>query len=107
MTVRESGGRDALTKYKTLAFDGKISLVDLIIETGRTHQIRVHLSHHRTPVLGDDTYGNVQTNKKYKAERQMLHARRIRFKHPITKEPMEFVAEMPDDMAKFASRLST
>lgn len=107
MTIREDGGRNALTKYKTLAFDGKISLVDLIIETGRTHQIRVHLSHHRTPVLGDDTYGNPQSNKQYKAERQMLHARLISFKHPITKEPMEFIAEMPEDMAKFTTRLGT
>jgi 23S rRNA pseudouridine1911/1915/1917 synthase len=105
MAILDSGGRSALTKYKTVAFDGKISLVDVAIETGRTHQIRVHLSHHRTPVLGDSLYGNLQANKKYNVERQLLHARLTRFNHPITKKPMEFIAEIPMDMEKFTSRL--
>lgn len=101
MAVCETG-RSAVTRYKTLAFNGKISLVSLVLETGRTHQIRVHLSHHRTPVLGDAVYGNAQSNKKYKAMRQMLHAHLLRFKHPITGEMIECIAEVPADMTQIS-----
>ncbi|NGX43694.1 MAG: Ribosomal large subunit pseudouridine synthase D [Chlamydiae bacterium] len=105
MTVLDSGGRNARTIFRTLASDGTLSLVDIILATGRTHQIRVHMQHHGTPVLGDSTYGNIQANKKFKVTRQLLHARKIRFTHPITKREMEFVAEIPSDMATFIQRL--
>lgn len=105
MAVREQGGREARTLYKTLAFDGSLSLVHIILETGRTHQIRVHMHHHGTPILGDSTYGTPSANKKYQVKRQLLHARLIRFMHPITKNEVEFVADIPSDFAKFASRL--
>lgn len=101
MAVRDEGGRDALTIFKTLAFDSAISLVQIVLATGRTHQIRVHMRHHGTPVLGDAIYGHPQCNKKFKVKRQLLHARLMRFKHPITKEEVEFIAKMPPDMAKF------
>ncbi|MFQ5728767.1 MAG: RluA family pseudouridine synthase [Waddliaceae bacterium] len=105
MTIRENGGRDALTIFSTLAYDGSISLVKIILATGRTHQIRVHMQHHGTPILGDSTYGNQQANTKYKAKRQLLHARSLRLSHPITKEMVEYVAGIPPDMARFIPRL--
>lgn len=105
MSILQEGGREAVTKYKTLFFDGFLSLVEVVIKTGRTHQIRVHFSHHRTPVLGDSVYGSAAANKKYQAVRQMLHANKICLDHPITKKAMEFVAPVPDDMAIFTRRL--
>jgi len=62
MTIRDEGGRESLSHCKTRAWNGKLSLVNIILETGRTHQIRVHMKYIGTPVLGDSTYGNVQSN---------------------------------------------
>lgn len=103
MAVLETGGRPALSLCKTLAFDGKLSLAKLILMTGRTHQIRVHLKHQGTPVLGDQTYGNTSANSKYGASRQLLHSRFMRFKHPITQAPIEIEAPLPDDMLKWSN----
>lgn len=97
MAVVESG-RHALTHYRTLAFDGKISVVSIVIATGRTHQIRVHLKHIGFPVLGDALYGNTAWNSKYGVDRQMLHAHRLRFAHPLTAKALEFEAPFPEDM---------
>ncbi len=94
------GGRSALTHYRGLAFDGKISLVSIDLATGRTHQIRVHMKHHGTPILGDALYGVASFNTKYGAERQMLHAYQLRFEHPITGQAMEFKADIPMDMRR-------
>lgn len=105
MAVLEEGGREARTHFKTLAFDGKLGLVSIIIETGRTHQIRVHMSHRKTPVLGDLIYGNPSANEKYHTDRQMLHAHLIRFRHPITKKEVEIVAEPPEDMQRLIDRI--
>lgn len=99
MAVAETGkGKSALTKCETLFTDGKLSIVKVIISTGRTHQIRVHLKHLGTPVLGDPLYGNMQINKKYHLSHQMLHAHILRFKHPMTGKAMEFKAPIPDEM---------
>jgi 23S rRNA pseudouridine1911/1915/1917 synthase len=103
MAVTEKG-RASLTIVETLAFNGSLSLVKLILATGRTHQIRVHMQHARTPVLGDAVYGNLQANEKYGAKRQMLHAYILKFLHPVTKKPLEFKAEPPADMKKFLER---
>lgn len=105
MAVLETGGKPAVTLCKTLGCDGKISLVQIELKTGRTHQIRVHLKHQRTPVLGDNTYGNVSLNTKYGINRQMLHARLLRFIHPVTKKLMELEASLPEDMAKWVNLL--
>lgn len=101
MTVLETGGKPALSTCKTLKCDGKLSQVNIILATGRTHQIRVHLKHHGTPVLGDPVYGNAQVNAKYGVKRQLLHAQLLRFKHPITNSPLEFKAPIPLDMVAF------
>lgn len=91
-------GREAITFYKTLASQGKLSMVQVVIATGRTHQIRVHLKYHGTPVLGDPLYGQSNSNQSYKAPHQFLHALRLRLPHPITKKILEFQALPPLDM---------
>lgn len=106
MTVLEEGGKPAVTHCKTLIAREKFSLVQLILETGRTHQIRVHMKHQGCPILGDALYGNAGANKKYGALRQMLHAECMRFAHPITGHPLEFRAEVPQDFASFLGSIS-
>jgi 23S rRNA pseudouridine1911/1915/1917 synthase len=100
MTVRPEG-RPSLSYCKVVAYNSKFSLVRVVLATGRTHQIRVHLKHVGTPVLGDESYGNTQINAKQGVKRQMLHAQRLRFNHPITGKLLELEAPIPSDMAKW------
>lgn len=104
MTVREDG-KHAHSICSTLAFDGVFGLVKIVLETGRTHQIRVHLSHRNTPVLGDALYGSVSVNRKYGVKRQLLHAYLLSFNHPITGCAMEFKAPIPVDFDLFARKI--
>lgn len=104
MAVVETG-KPAITHCQVQSWDGKLSVVRALIETGRTHQIRVHLKHMRAPVLGDMLYGNDSMNKKYGVVRQMLHAHRLSFKHPRTEKIMEFMAPLPDDMKGIVDRI--
>ncbi|MEI8365489.1 MAG: RluA family pseudouridine synthase [Parachlamydiaceae bacterium] len=106
MAVLKEGGKAAVTHFQTLAFNEKLSLVSVVIATGRTHQIRVHMKHRGMPVLGDAIYGTPSANTKFGVERQMLHAYRLRFAHPITGEPMSFEAEIPPDMQAVAKKIS-
>lgn len=105
MSVLNNGGRHAITHYQVLSFDEKLSLVKVVIATGRTHQIRVHMKHLGHPVLGDCDYGLSHTNDQYGVDRQMLHACILRFNHPVTAEPLEFKAEIPSDMEKIIKKL--
>lgn len=105
MAVLKEGGKPALTHYRSLKHTDTLSLVDIVIETGRTHQIRVHMKHLKTPVLGDATYGNVSLNEKLNIDRQMLHAYCLQFNHPITNVPMNFEAPLPHDMNKIIKKL--
>ena len=73
------------------------TMVELLLETGRTHQIRVHMSHIGHPVLGDWLYGG---DNILLMERQALHAARLSFTHPITKEKLMLTAPLPDDMKR-------
>ena len=92
MCVTTENSRNAITHYSVLKQYGGYAYVRLRLETGRTHQIRVHLSYIGHPVLGDDVYG-----KPYKGlEGQCLHARKIGFIHPSTGEYMEFQSELPE-----------
>lgn len=93
-------GKPAVSLTHVLAFDGKISLVEVKLITGRTHQIRVHLKHKGAPILGDPVYGNSAWNKKYETSRQMLHAYRLNFCHPITGVKMDLEAPLPADFKK-------
>lgn len=92
MCVTQENSKNAVTHYNVIKQYGGYAHVRLRLETGRTHQIRVHLSYIGHPILGDDVYG-----KPYKGiEGQCLHARKIGFIHPATGEYMEFTSELPD-----------
>ena len=89
-------GERAVTHYQTICknTERNLSLLLLHLDTGRTHQIRVHMKHIGSPLIGDYLYN---PDMKY-ISRQALHSYRLTFNHPITKEPMRFVAPVPDDM---------
>lgn len=92
--VNEETGEYACTHYRTLAHKDGYSLVSLKLETGRTHQIRVHMKHIGHPLPGDFLY-----NPDYRViKRQALHSHKLSFPHPITQEWMEFTAPLPNDM---------
>ena len=96
MSTHCKNGRDAVTHYKVVKEKNGHSLVSLILETGRTHQIRVHMQYLGFPLVGDYLYN---PDMEY-IHRQALHSWKLSFIHPITKEPMEFTAELPKDMKK-------
>ena len=101
MCVTQENSRNAVTHYTVLKQYAGYAHVRLRLETGRTHQIRVHLAYIGHPVLGDDVYG-----KPYKGlEGQCLHARKIGFIHPSTKEYMEFTSPLPDYFQSVLNKL--
>ena len=95
-------GKKALTKFKLIKKykkDGKIySLLEVDLKTGRTHQIRVHFSHLRWPLVGDKVYGGEKVEG---LKRPFLHAYKIIFKHPITGQEMKMEADLPEDLSDF------
>jgi 23S rRNA pseudouridine1911/1915/1917 synthase len=94
-----SGGRPSVTHYDTVEAFPAASLVDVRLETGRTHQIRVHFAAVRHPCVGDVTYGADPTlSTRLGLSRQWLHAYRLGFVHPGTGDPVEFSAEHPADL---------
>jgi 23S rRNA pseudouridine1911/1915/1917 synthase len=93
MAVNGTRGRAAETDYRVLQSGGGISLVECVIHSGRTHQIRVHLHHLGHPVLGDPLYGG----RRAAAPRQMLHAWKLGFTHPRAGEWLSFEAPLPED----------
>lgn len=106
MAVLKEGGRPSVTHCRSLAYDGQCSVLRLILETGRTHQIRVHLKAIGTPILGDSLYGRESANQKHSARRQLLHAHLLRFNHPVTGKPLEFSAPLPEDMRQVVEKIS-
>jgi 23S rRNA pseudouridine1911/1915/1917 synthase len=125
MSVRaRASGREAITHYlREETFNGVASLVACRLETGRTHQIRVHMQHLGHPLLGDQLYGLPQQEQRsllnrggYGEEtrdavlafpRQALHAAGIHFIHPVTGDAMEFEADLPPDMQELLDKLCT
>ncbi|MCQ2444380.1 MAG: dephospho-CoA kinase [Mailhella sp.] len=95
----EKGGREAFTEWETLYASplGRFSLLAVRLHTGRTHQIRVHLAEKGFPLWGDTVYGPASAGP---AARQMLHAWRLEFGHPVTGEPMSFLCPPPPDFAE-------
>lgn len=89
----DKDGKKAVTHFKVLKRYSDCTLLKVVIETGRTHQIRVHLSEIGYPIIGDYTYSNGKN--RFDVEGQMLHAYKIKFKHPTTNEEVEYTAELP------------
>jgi 23S rRNA pseudouridine955/2504/2580 synthase len=103
VAVKE-GGMAAETRVKVLASANGLSVLQLRLMTGRTHQIRVHLAHAGYPVLGDDKYGDFEFNRGVARQgvgRLFLHARRLAFAHPASKEKVKLDAPLPRDMLAF------
>jgi 23S rRNA pseudouridine1911/1915/1917 synthase len=112
-----AGGRDASTFWWLELLFGEVSLVKVVIKTGRTHQIRVHFAHDRHPVVGDATYGGKKRVRSVqnplmrarlsKVKRQMLHARRLALEHPATGDTLDLSAPLPQDMSELIEFLRT
>ena len=101
MAVLEEDGRDAVTSFITIKQLDGFAYVEAYPKTGRTHQIRVHMTHIGHPVAGDDLYGK---QAKHIADRPLLHAYRIRFTHPVKGGPIDIEAPMPNDMTEFIEK---
>lgn len=114
-TVRESG-KPAVTHYRVVQRFAHHTLVQLMLETGRTHQIRVHMAHIRYPLLGDPVYGGrfqmppncgAELEKELRGfKRQALHAAKLGLQHPVTDEFCEWEQPLPDDMIRLVSALA-
>lgn len=116
-----SEGKHAITHYKVIENLGYISMIECKLETGRTHQIRVHFSYIKHPLFNDDEYGGDKILKgttftKYQQfirncfsilPRQALHARSLEFNHPVTKERLHFESDLPEDMKKVIEKWRT
>lgn len=94
-----NGGKPSITHYRTLEAFPHASLLEVELETGRTHQIRVHMSAQRHPCVGDSMYGaDPKLTERLGLDRQWLHAMRLGFDHPRTGEPVTFESTYPDDL---------
>jgi 23S rRNA pseudouridine1911/1915/1917 synthase len=114
MTTRIEGGRTAITHFRvTRRLDtkyGKFSLLEVKIDTGRTHQIRVHVSTMGHPIVGDTTYGAPKQVRGKNAvtvlARNFLHAAELEFKHPRTGESVSLKSELPEELREFLGRIA-
>lgn len=111
-------GKSAVTHYRVIERFGYVTLVECILETGRTHQIRAHMKHIGHPLFGDERYGGTeilrgQRSSTYRAfiqncfklcSRQALHARTLGFAHPVTGKQMDFTSELPADMSMLVDK---
>ena len=111
MAVLPAGGRVAVTRYRRLGTFGPFSLLEFRLETGRTHQVRVHCAHLGCPIVGDDVYGRprkIPLGKgsvagAFAVSRFLLHAFRLAFTHPVTGEKLSFTVPDPPEFAAFLS----
>ena len=95
----EQGGREAVTHWQTIERLGNYSLMQFLLETGRTHQIRVHCAHQGHPLLGDSTYSS-NRSLKVNLSGQALHARQLSLLHPISEELITAIAPLPSEFNK-------
>jgi 23S rRNA pseudouridine1911/1915/1917 synthase len=106
MAIRPaSQGKRAVTRYRVLERFAGFTYLEAQLETGRTHQIRVHLASLGHPVVGDDTYGRGQRDLPLPLEGLALHAADLAFLHPVTQEPVKFSAPLPLRMQRLLSHL--
>ena len=106
-TILKNGGRKAISIISTQQVFENTSLVNVDIKTGRTHQIRVHLSHIGHPIIGDNLYGHKKSlAKKFDVNRQMLHASSLEIIHPVHEKKLKFIAPLPKDISYFVKGLS-
>ena len=96
-------GKEAITHFKVLKRYEDYTLLEVKIETGRTHQIRVHLSEIGYPIVGDEVYSNGKNP--FKVKGQMLHAAKLTFKHPTTNKELTFEAPLPKYFIEILDRL--
>lgn len=96
MAVNVAGGKNAITHYKVLKRFDKYTYVSLSLETGRTHQIRVHMAHLNHPLLGDEVYGNIHSKMEMNLKGQCLHAKVLGFISPSSGEYIETIAPTPE-----------
>ncbi len=109
----DAEGMESHTVLSLIKRYGKFSLLEADLKTGRTHQIRVHLSHLGFPIVGDDKYGDFELNKRLargtdtpRLARMFLHAGAVDFKHPVTSRPMAIEAPLPPECTDFLKALS-
>jgi 23S rRNA pseudouridine1911/1915/1917 synthase len=106
MAVDRYAGRKAVSRFEVLErFGDDFTLVEVSLETGRTHQIRVHFSHIGHPVACDPEYSRGKACKRLDLSRQFLHAHRLSFEHPVKRERMSFESELPEDLEGALGRL--
>ncbi|MBE5900718.1 MAG: RluA family pseudouridine synthase [Lachnospiraceae bacterium] len=105
MAVVKQNGKEAITHYKVLERFRNYTYVQFKLETGRTHQIRVHMAHLHHPLLGDQVYGPAK--QPFSLQGQTLHAKIIGFEHPTTKEYVEFEAPLPEYFNDLLRKLRT
>lgn len=119
--VSSKSGKYAKTNFKVLERYEIATLIELKLETGRTHQIRVHLAHEKHPIIGDEVYGGNMNNYKgvngelnnlakfviSRSHRQLLHAKDLQFIHPITHQLMKFTSELPADIQNVINILNS
>ncbi len=105
MAVNLTEGKEAKSICRHLGKNESLSLVEVQLLTGRTHQIRVHMKHVGAPILGDAVYGSSTTNQRYSPSRQLLHAHRLEFIHPITGSEIKLCAPIPKDLLHYTEFL--
>ena len=103
MAINHKNGKEAVTHYKVLERFGKATYIECRLETGRTHQIRVHMASLGHPLLGDTVYGS--SKNPYHLQGQALHAMILGFRHPVTGEYLEFTAPLPEYFEKLLDKL--
>ncbi len=102
--VTDKNSRNAVSHFEVIERFNGFTFLKVRLETGRTHQIRVHMAYRGTPVAGDTVYGNPK--KSFGLQGQCLHAATIGFVHPVTKEYLEFTSDLPDYFSDFLRRIS-
>jgi len=105
MATTQKNGKEAVTHYKVLERFGQYTYVECQLETGRTHQIRVHMASIKHPLLGDSVYGPERTKFAVSIVGQTLHAKTLGFKHPKTNKYIEFNSELPEYFNKVLTKL--